>query len=61
MHLCHSAAITSTTLGDTEFTVTFLQPHLCYHICAASSAERATWVAALTDAAVAAGAVTNGN
>ena len=48
-------------VGDTEFTVTFLQPDLCYHICAASSAERATWVAALTDAAVAAGAVTNGN
>jgi hypothetical protein len=63
--LRHSAAITPTTrvakVGDTEFTVTFMQPDLCCHIRAASSAERDTWVAALTDAALAAGAVTHGN
>jgi hypothetical protein len=52
--LCHSAAITSTTsvakVGDAEFTVTFLQPDLRYHIRAASSAERDSWVRALADA-----------
>jgi TPR repeat protein len=52
--LCHSAAITSTTsvatLGDVEFTVTFLQPDLRYHIRAASRAERDGWVNALSDA-----------
>jgi hypothetical protein len=52
--LCHSAAITSTTsvatLGDVEFTVTFLQPDLRYHIRAASRVERDGWVNALLDA-----------
>ena len=42
--LRHSAAITSTTsvakVGNAEFTVTFLQPYLRYHIRAASCAER---------------------
>ncbi len=42
--LRHSAAITSTTsvakVGDAQFTVTFLQPDLRYHIRTASSAER---------------------
>ena len=52
--LRHSAAITSDThvakLGDVEFTVTFLQPDLHYHIRAASCAERDRWVNALLDA-----------
>ena len=52
--LRHSAAITSDTsvakLGDVEFTVTFLQPDLRYHIRAASRAERDGWVSALLDA-----------
>jgi TPR repeat protein len=52
--LRHSAAITSTTsvakVGDADFTVTFLQPDLRYHIRAASSAERDRWVSALFDA-----------
>jgi hypothetical protein len=52
--LCHSAAITSDTsvakLGDVEFTVTFLQPDLHYHIRAASCAERDRWVSELLDA-----------
>jgi len=52
--LRHSAAITSDTsiakLGDVEFTVTFLQPDLRYHIRAASCAERDRWVSALLDA-----------
>ena len=50
----HSAAITSGTsvakVGSTEFTVTFLQPDLHYHIRAGSSAERDRWVVALADA-----------
>ena len=53
-HLCHSAAVTPTTsvakVGDAEFTVTFLQPYLRYHIRAASCAERDRWVHALADA-----------
>jgi hypothetical protein len=53
--LRHSAAITSTTsvakVGDADFTVTFLQPDLRYHIRAASSAERDRWVAALAEIA----------
>ena len=52
--LRHSAAITSDTsiakLGDVEFTVTFLQPDLRYHIRAASCAERDRWVSALLGA-----------
>ncbi len=52
--LRHSAAITSDThvakLDDVEFTVTFLQPDLHYHIRAASCAERDRWVNALVDA-----------
>ena len=52
--LRHSAAITSGTsvakVGSTEFTVTFLQPDLHYHIRAGSSAERDRWVVALADA-----------
>ena len=52
--LRHSAAITSNThvakLGDVEFTVTFLQPDLHYHIRAASCAERDRWVSELLDA-----------
>jgi hypothetical protein len=52
--LRHSAVITSTTsvakLGDAEFTVTFLQPDLRYHIRAASCAERDKWVSTLLDA-----------
>ena len=50
----HSAAITSGTsvakVGSTEFTVTFLQPDLHYHIRAGSSAERDRWVDCLADA-----------
>ena len=50
----HSAAITSGTsvakVGSTEFTVTFLQPDLHYHIRAGSSAERDRWVVVLADA-----------
>jgi hypothetical protein len=37
-------------VGDAEFTVTFLQPDLRYHIRAASSAERDTWARAFADA-----------
>jgi hypothetical protein len=52
--LRHSAAITSTTsvskVGDTEFTVTFLQPDLRYHMRAASSEERDAWASALAKA-----------
>ena len=52
--LRHSANITSTTsvtkVGDAEFTVTFLQPDLRYHMRAASRAERDRWVSALADA-----------
>jgi hypothetical protein len=52
--LCHSAAITTTTsvatLGDVEFTVTFLQPDLRYHIRAASRAQRDRWVSGISDA-----------
>jgi hypothetical protein len=52
--LCYSAAITSMTsvakVGDAEFTVTFLQPDLRYHIRAASSAERDLWLSALANA-----------
>jgi hypothetical protein len=59
--LRHSAAITWTTsvakVGDAGFTVSFLQPKLRYHIRAASSAERDTWVHALVDASIADGPV----
>jgi hypothetical protein len=51
--LRHSAAITLTTsfakVGDAEFTVTFLQPDLRYHIRAGSCAERDAWLSALAD------------
>ena len=54
--LRHTAAITSTTsiakLGELDFTVTFLQPGLRYHIRAASSAERNIWVDTITLAIV---------
>ena len=52
--LRHSAAIKTTTtvakVGESEFTVEFLQPDLRYHIRAASRAERYRWVSALLDA-----------
>ena len=50
--LRHTSAITSTTsvarLGESDFTVAFLQPGLRYHIRAASSAERNAWVDTIT-------------
>ncbi len=53
--LRHSSPITSTTsvaqVGDAEFTVTFSQPELHYHIRAASTAKRDEWVIALINAA----------
>jgi hypothetical protein len=46
--LRHAAIITSTTsvakVGCADFTVTFLQPDLRYHIRVASTAERDIWV-----------------
>ena len=52
--LRHSAAIKTTTtvakVGESEFTVEFLQPDLRYHIRAASCAERDRWVSALLGA-----------
>ena len=52
--LRHSAAITSGTsvakVGSTEFTVTFLQPDLHYHIRAGFSAERDRWMDCVDDA-----------
>jgi hypothetical protein len=61
--LRHSANITSTTsvakVGDAEFTVTFLQPDLRYHMRAASSAERDMWVSAIADVIAAAVTVSN--
>jgi TPR repeat protein len=52
--LRHTAAITRHTsvaeLGDAEFTVTFMQPDLRYHIRAASRGERDRWVSGISDA-----------
>ena len=52
--LRHSATVSCSTavtkVGSAEFTVTFLQPDIHYHIRAGSSAERDRWVDCLADA-----------